>query len=203
MAGTAKKTPVIVVKKKRQFTLSPVTENVAAPPAPDTEKITAPVAETPALKKQLPPSGLNKKQRKYLRRKQERRDILRNGRQKLPLFRQLFPLLWPEDNAFRPIKVGILSDVEMFINENPGCGLSLHDCRCVLSWVTGRLTYLCLFSHGAVRYDLDGVPSGTVSDRDILYARQTTERILRFQARKPADEALLTTSQGDRNEKND
>ncbi|ECD6404350.1 hypothetical protein E2Q21_27275, partial [Salmonella enterica subsp. enterica serovar Java] len=97
------------------------------------------------------------------------------------------PLLWPEDNAFRPIKVGILSDVEMFINENPGCGLSLHDCRCVLSWVTGRLTYLCLFSHGAVRYDLDGVPSGTVSDRDVFYARQTTERILLFQQRKDAE----------------
>ncbi|EIW3594276.1 hypothetical protein MC118_005334 [Salmonella enterica] len=203
MAGTAKKTPVIVVKKKRQFTLTPVTENVMAPPAPDAEKTTTPVTETPPLKKQLPPSGLNKKQRKYLRRKQVRRDILRNGRQKLPLFRQLFPLLWPEDNAFRPIKVGILSDVEMFINENPGCGLSLHDCRCVLSWVTGRLTYLCLFSHGAVRYDLDGVSSGTVSDRDVFYARQTTERILLFLDRKPADEALLTTSRGDRNEKND
>ncbi|ECI9605071.1 hypothetical protein FLL37_27115 [Salmonella enterica] len=53
-AGTVKKSPVIVVKKKRQFTLSPapVTENVAATPAPafDAEKITAPVAETPALK---------------------------------------------------------------------------------------------------------------------------------------------------------
>lgn len=200
MADTAKKTPVIVVKKKRQFTLTPVTENVV--PAPDAEKKTTPVTEAPALKKQLPPSGLNKKQRKYLRRKQERRDILRNGRQKLPLFRQLFPLLWPEDNAFRPIKVGILSDVEVFINENPGCGLSLHDCRCVLSWVTGRLTYLCLFSHGAVRYDLDGVPSGTVSDRDVFYARQTTERILSFLARKTA-EAQQTVASADRNEKND
>ncbi|EDY5736479.1 hypothetical protein GQ105_005473, partial [Salmonella enterica] len=51
-AGTVKKSPVIVVKKKRQFTLSPapVTENVAATPAPasDAEKITAPVTESPA-----------------------------------------------------------------------------------------------------------------------------------------------------------
>ncbi|ENC7118078.1 hypothetical protein ABKZ63_005488, partial [Salmonella enterica] len=50
-AGTVKKSPVIVVKKKRQFTLSPapVTENVAATPAPasDAEKITAPVTESP------------------------------------------------------------------------------------------------------------------------------------------------------------
>ncbi|EEC5004399.1 hypothetical protein GKT88_22730 [Salmonella enterica] len=61
--------------------------------------------------------------------------------------------------------------------------LSLHDCP----WVTGRLTYLCLFSTGAVRYDLDGVPSGTVSDRDVFYARQTAERILRFLARKDAE----------------
>ncbi|HCA3884874.1 TPA: hypothetical protein MPK85_005642 [Salmonella enterica] len=117
------------------------------------------------------------------RKKQERRDI----RLKLPLFRQLFPLLWPEDNAFRPMKVGILSNVEAFINENPGCGLSLHDCRCVLSWVAQDLSYLSLFTPGALRYDLSGLPAGTVSDRDILYARQTTERILRFQARKAAE----------------
>ncbi|ELQ6863874.1 hypothetical protein QRG94_005044 [Salmonella enterica] len=204
-AGTVKKTPVIVVKKKRQFTLSPasVTENVAAPPAPasDAEKITAPVTEPPALKKQLPPSGLNKKQRKSLRRKQERRDILRNGRQKLPLFRQVFPLLWPEDN-FRPVKIGIIRDVEAFINENPDCGLSLHDCRCVLSWVTHGLPYLRLFSPGAIRYDLNGLPAGSVSERDILHARQTTESILRFQERKVA-EAQQSAAPGDRNEKND
>lgn len=205
-AGAVKKTPVIVVKKKRQFTLSPapVTENVAAMPAPasDAEKITAPVAETPALKKQLPPSGLNKKQRKSLRRKQERRDILRNGRQKMPLFRQVFPLLWPEDNAFRPVKIGIIRDVEAFINLNPDCGLSLHDCRCVFSWVTHGLPYLRLFSPGAVRYDLNGLPAGPVTERDILHARQTTENILRFQARKVA-ETQQSAAPGDRNEKND
>ncbi|EDW8121692.1 hypothetical protein A9G83_004432 [Salmonella enterica subsp. enterica serovar Sundsvall] len=193
-AGTVKKSPVIVVKKKRQFTLSPA-------PAFDAEKITAPVAETPALKKQLPPSGLNKKQRKSLRRKQERRDILRNGRQKLPLFRQVFPLLWPEDN-FRSVKIGIIRDVEAFINEKPGCGLSLHDCRCVFSWVTHGLPYLRLFSPGAIRYDLNGLPAGSVSERDILHARQTTESILRFQERKAA-EAQHSAVPGGRNEKND
>ncbi|EBH0780627.1 hypothetical protein FJ875_10035 [Salmonella enterica] len=194
-AGTVKKTPVIVVKKKRQFTLSPapVTENVAATPAPasDAEKITAPVTETPAEgAEQLPspPSGMSKKQRKYLRRKQERRDILRNGRQKLPLFRQVFPLLWPEDHTFRLMKIGIFRDAEAFVNANPDCGLSPHDCRCVFSWVANRLPYLRLFSPGAVRYDLNGLPAGTVSDREVLRARQITESILRFQARK-ADEA--------------
>ncbi|EJI4858810.1 hypothetical protein RTS15_004857 [Salmonella enterica] len=187
MAGAAKKTPVIVVKKKRQFTLTPVTENVAAQPAPDAEKTTVPVTEAPALKKQLPPSGLNKKQRKYLRHKQIRRDILRNGRQKLPLFRQVFPLLWPEDNAFRLMKIGIFRDAEAFVNANPDCGLSPHDCRCVFSWVANRLPYLRLFSPGAVRYDLDGLPAGTVSDRDVLSASQSRERILRFQERKAAE----------------
>ncbi|EAQ9807872.1 hypothetical protein EAN25_24680 [Salmonella enterica] len=193
-AGTVKKTPVIVVKKKRQFTLSPapVTENVAATPAPasDAEKITAPVTETPAEgAEQLPspPSGMSKKQRKYLRHKQVRRDILRNGRQKLPLFRQVFPLLWPEDNAFRLMKIGIFRDAEAFVNANPDCGLSSHDCRCVFSWVANRLPYLRLFSPGAVRYDLNGLPAGTVSDREVLRARQITESILRFQARKADD----------------
>ncbi|ECG3201722.1 hypothetical protein NAK90_004184 [Salmonella enterica] len=193
MAGAVKKTPVIVVKKKRQFTLSPtsVTENVAATPAPDAEKITAPVTEPPAEgaeKLPSPPSGMSKKQRKYLRRKQIRRDILRNGRQKLPLFRQVFPLLWPEDHTFRLMKIGIFRDAEAFVNANPDCGLSPHDCRCVFSWVASRLLYLRLFSPGAVRYDLNGLPAGTVSDRDVLSARLKNENILRFQARK-ADEA--------------
>ncbi|EMQ9353608.1 hypothetical protein WI371_004097 [Salmonella enterica] len=208
-AGAVKKTPVIVVKKKRQFTLSPapVTENVAATPAPasDAEKITAPVAETPAEgAEQLPspPSGMSKKQRKYLRRKQVRRDILRNGRQKLPLFRQVFPLLWPEDHAFRLMKIGIFRDAEAFVNANPDCGLSPHDCRCVFSWVASRLPYLRLFSPGAVRYDLNGLPAGTVSDRDVLSARLKNENILRFQARKAA-EAQHSAAPGDRNEKND
>ncbi|EAQ9806786.1 hypothetical protein EAN25_18790 [Salmonella enterica] len=203
-AGAVKKTPVIVVKKKRQFTLTPVTENVAATPVPasDAEKITAPVTEPPALKKQLPPSGLNKKQRKYLRHKQIRRDILRNGRQKLPLFRQVFPLLWPEDHAFRLMKIGIFRDAEAFVNANPDCGLSPHDCRCVFSWVASRLPYLRLFSPGAVRYDLNGLPAGTVSDRDVLSASQARERILRFQERKAA-EAQQSAAPGDRNEKND
>ncbi|EIP3425165.1 hypothetical protein LSE82_003926 [Salmonella enterica] len=205
-AGTVKKSPVIVVKKKRQFTLSPapVTENVAATPVPasDAEKITAPVTEPPALKKQLPPSGLNKKQRKYLRHKQVRRDILRNGRLKLPLFRQVFPLLWPEDHTFRLMKIGIFRDAEAFVNANPDCGLSPHDCRCVFSWVASRLPYLRLFSPGAVRYDLNGLPAGTVSDRDVLSARLKNENILRFQARKAA-EAQHSAAPGDRNEKND
>ncbi|OIN20842.1 hypothetical protein AO411_2031355, partial [Salmonella enterica subsp. enterica serovar Sarajane] len=175
-ADSVKKSPVIVVKKKRQFTLTPVTENVAATPATDAEKITAPVTAPPAEgAEQLPspPSGMSKKQRKYLRRKQEHRDRLRNGRLKLPLFRQVFPLLWPEDHAFRPMKVGISRDAEAFVNAHPDCGLSPHDCRCVFAWVTRGLPYLRLFSPGAVRYDLSGRPAGTVSERDILHARQT------------------------------
>ncbi|EBD3901184.1 hypothetical protein CKP64_15370 [Salmonella enterica] len=194
-AGTVKKSPVIVVKKKRQFTLKPVTENVT--PAPDAEITTAPVTEKPALKKQLPPSGLNKKQRRYLRKKQERQELLRNGRQKLPLFRQVFPLLWPED--IRLMKVGILRDAEEFVNANPDCGLSPHDCRCVVIWVAKGLRYLSLFSPGAVRYGLDGLPAGTVSDREVLSASQSRERILRFQERKAA-EALLPSSD-EKNEK--
>ncbi|EGL7120491.1 hypothetical protein IMT85_004429 [Salmonella enterica] len=200
-ADTVEKSPVIVVKKKRQFTLTPVTENVAATPATDAEKITAPPAEG-AEQLPSPPSGMSKKQRKYLRRKQERRDRLRNGRLKLPLFRQVFPLLWPEDHALRLVKVGITRDAEAFVNANPDCGLSPHDCRCVFAWVASRLPYLRLFSPGAVRYDLNGLPAGTVSDREVLRARQTAESILRFQKRKPA-EAQQSAAHDDRNGKND
>lgn len=201
-ADSVKKSPVIVVKKKRQFTLTPVTDNVAATPATDAENITAPVTAEGAEQLPSPPSGISKKQRKYLRRKQERRDWLRNGRQKLPLFRQVFPLLWPEDHAFRLVKVGITRDAEAFVNANPDCGLSPHDCRCVFAWVTHGLPYLRLFSPGAVRYDLNGLPAGTVSDREVLHARQTAESILRFQKKKAA-EAQLSAAHDDRNGEND
>ncbi len=154
----------------------------------------------------LTPPALSKKQRKYLRHKQRqrqiRRDNLRNGRQKLPLFRLVFPLIWPEDDAFRLIKVGILRDAEAFINENPDCGLTLLDCRCVFSWVTQALPYLSLFTPGAVRYDLCGQPAGTVTERDVLHARQTCERILRFQQQKAA-QAQLNAGSGPGDVKND
>ncbi|HAF6279777.1 TPA: hypothetical protein G9F26_003972 [Salmonella enterica] len=185
--GTVKKSPVIMVKKKRQFTLSPVTENRPAPAAPDREDIPSVVSTQP----QTHPSGLTKKQRKLLRHKQRqrelRRDNIRNGRQKLPLFRQVFPLLWPEDDVLRLMKVGIFRDAEKFVNANPDCGLSVHDCRCVFTWVSQRLSYLRLFAPGALRYDLCGKPASTVTDADILSAALSVERILRFQQQKAAE----------------
>ncbi|EBX2707273.1 hypothetical protein DJ252_21485 [Salmonella enterica subsp. enterica serovar Uzaramo] len=208
-AGTVKKSPVIVVKKKRQFTLSPVTENRPAPAAPDREDIPSAVSESPVVstQPQTHPSGLTKKQRKYLRHKERMRQIhrdnVRNGRLKLPLFRQVFPLLWPEDNVFRLIKVGIIKDIEAFINENPDCGLTLPDCRCVFSLVTQGLPYLSLFTPAAIRYDLNGLPAGSVTEREILHARQACERILRFQQQKAEKAQQKNAIPGDCDEKND
>ncbi|ECT5252979.1 hypothetical protein ATT74_25735 [Salmonella enterica subsp. enterica serovar Panama] len=207
-AGAVKKSPVIVVKKKRQ--IAPVTENVPAPAAQERENIPSTASESTvvSMQPQTHPSGLTKKQRKYLRHKQRqrqiRRDNLWNGRQKLPLFRQVFPfpLLWPEDNVFRLMKVGIFRDAEKFVNANPDCGLSVHDCRCVFTWVSQRLSYLRLFAPGALRYDLCGQPVGTVSDADILSAALSVERILRFQQQKAA-EAQQNAASGDCSEKND
>lgn len=203
-AGTVKQSPVIVVKKKRQIV--PVTENV--PAAPDRENSPSAAGESPVVspQPQTHPSGLTKKQRKYLRHKERqrqiRRDNIRNGRLKLPLFRQVFPLLWPEDDAFRLMKIGIFRDAEKFVNANPDCGLSVHDCRCVFTWVSQRLSYLRLFAPGALRYDLCGQPAGTVSDADILSAALSVERILRFQQQKAA-EAQQNAASGDCDEKND
>ncbi|EDM1757743.1 hypothetical protein AH553_21695 [Salmonella enterica subsp. diarizonae] len=203
-AGTVKKSPVIMVKKKRQIT--PVTENV--PATPDRKKSPSAASKSPVVspQPQTHPSGLTKKQRKLLRHKERqrqiRRDNLRNGRLKLPLFRQVFPLLWPEDHAFRLMKVGIFRDAEKFVNENPDCGLSVHDCRCVFTWVSRKLSYLRLFAPGALRYDLCGQPAGTVTDADILSAALSVERILRFQQQKAA-EAQQNATPGDGDEKND
>ncbi|HGP2816115.1 TPA: ProQ/FINO family protein [Salmonella enterica] len=58
--------------------------------------------------------------------------------------------------------------------------LSLLDCRCVFFLVTQGLPYLSLFTPGAIRYDLNGLPAGSVTEGEILHARQACERILRF-----------------------
>ncbi|EBG1931020.1 hypothetical protein FH551_26215 [Salmonella enterica] len=205
-AGTVKKSPVIVVKKKRQ--IAPVTENVPAPAAQEREDLPPVASESPVVstQPQTHPSGLTKKQRKFLRHKERmrqiRRDNIRNGRQKLALFRQVFPLLWPEDDVLRLMKVGIFRDAEKFVNASPDCGLSVHDCRCVFTWVSQRLSYLRLFAPGAIRYDLNGLPAGTVSDADILSAALSVERILRFQQQKAA-EAQQNTASGNGDKKND
>lgn len=165
------------MKKKRQ--IAPVTENVPAPAAQKREDILSVASESTvvSMQPQTHPAGLTKKQRKYLRHKQRkrqiRRDNIRNGRQKLPLFRLM--------------KVGIFHDAEKFVNANPDCGLSVHDCRCVFTWVSQRLSYLRFFAPGALRYDLCGLPAGTVSDADILSAALSVERILRFQQQKAAE----------------
>lgn len=205
-AGAVKKSPVIVVKKKRQIV--PVTENVPAPAAQEREDIPSVASESPVVSPQplTHPSGLTKKQRNLLRRKQKqrelRRDNLRNGRLKFTLFRQVFPLLWPEDNVLQLMKVGIFRDAEKFVNDNPDCGLSVRDCRCVFTWVAQRLSYLRLFAPGAIRYDLCGQPAGTVSDADILSAALSVERILRFRQQKAA-EAQQNAASGNADEKND
>ncbi|MKM03344.1 hypothetical protein D6S11_26670 [Salmonella enterica subsp. enterica] len=65
------------------------------------------------------------------------------------------------------------------------------------------LPYLSLFTPGAIRYDLSGRPAGSVTEREILHARQACERILRFQQQKAEKAQQKNAIPGDCDEKND
>nr|AFK90332.1 hypothetical protein [Salmonella enterica subsp. salamae] len=84
----------------------------------------------------------------------------------------LFPLLQAEEGGFRPLKIGITRDVTDFIAQNPDAGLTLPEWQCAARIITRRWKYLERISvPGALRYGIDGLPAGVVSEHEAQHAR--------------------------------
>ncbi|WP_227005942.1 ProQ/FINO family protein, partial [Salmonella enterica] len=84
----------------------------------------------------------------------------------------LFPLLRAEEGGFRPLKIGITRDVIDFLAQNPGAGLTLPEWQCAVRIITRRWKYLERISvPGALRYGIDGLPAGVVSEHEAQHAR--------------------------------
>lgn len=83
----------------------------------------------------------------------------------------LFPLLRAEEGGFRPIKIGITRDVTDFIAQNPDAGLTLPEWQGAARIITRRWKYLERISvSGALRYGIDGLPAGVVSEHEARHA---------------------------------
>lgn len=153
-AGKQKNTPVIVMKKKRHIiSPSPTEEHVITPLSPE---LTSGIAENKI------PARQTKKNRKWTP------EFINTSIEKV---KALFPLLRAEEGGFRPLKIGITRDVTDFIAQNPDAGLTLPEWQCAARIITRRWKYLERISvPGALRYGIDGLPAGVVSEHEARHA---------------------------------
>ncbi|EAX1818187.1 hypothetical protein BTA73_24765 [Salmonella enterica subsp. enterica serovar Reading] len=157
-AGKQKNTPIIVMKKKRHIISPPPTEkHVITPPPPELPELPFGTVENEM------PAYQTKKNKKWTP------EFINTSLEKV---KALFPLLRAEEDGFRPLKIGITRDVTDFIAQNPDAGLTLPEWQCAARIITRRWKYLERISvPGALRYGIDGLPAGVVSEHEAQHAR--------------------------------
>jgi sRNA-binding protein len=91
-----------------------------------------------------------------------------------------FPLAFAaEPERIKPLAVGIKQRI--FAR----CALSHRDIGDALQHYAGRVAYLHTIIEGAVRFDLDGAASGTVTAEEATHAAERIEKILANAAGEP------------------
>lgn len=143
-----KKTPVILVKKRRVFSLPPENEQnevtmTAIPdvtPAPATSD-TTPSAVTPDAAPASAAAGKKKKGRAPRRPRPPHwtREFTDQCMEKV---KAIFPHLRAEGGGFLPLKVGISRDIPAWLAEHPDAGLTLDEWECAVFCITSRRVYL-------------------------------------------------------------
>ncbi len=165
-----RKTPVIVVKKRRTFSppslsektdiIAPVfTEQTAesAPAGINSSAVETHIPEAPARKKK-------KKRHRFPRPSHWTREYTHECVEKI---KALFPHLRAEGGGFIPLKIGISNDISAFLAEHPETELTMDEWLCAVSCITSRRVYLQRTAvAGVPRYGLDGHPKGQVSDSE-------------------------------------
>lgn len=188
-----KKTPVIVVKKRRVLVMpeNPVVnekpQEVQKSAVNENKKIQkkdAAVAEK-TRKKQPQPWYLKKQITFPPKYPKEYFEKCFNK------VRAVFPELWTDEKKNLPLKNGILQDVEKYLADNPDADLTIEEWNCAVQVMTFRWQYLqnCTVP-GTTRYDLYGKPAGTVKKAHATYAQ------LVLDARKKASEKKQLKSKG-------
>ncbi|EDV6140198.1 hypothetical protein P8F35_004241 [Salmonella enterica] len=158
-AGKQKNTPVIVMKKKR---------HIISPPPTEEHVITPPLPELPELP-ELPSGTVENKMPAHQAKKKWTPEFINTSLEKV---KALFPLLQAEEGGFRPLKIGITRDVTDFITLNPDVGLTLPEWQGAARIITRRWKYLERISvPGALRYGIDGLPTGIVFEHEARHAR--------------------------------
>ena len=192
-----KKTPVIVVKKRRVISPTPVADKTETV-IPSVPEEPVPVADagrnlaTPIPDGAQAPAASGKKKKGRPPRRPLRAHWTREFTdQCMKKVKVLFPHLRAEDGGFLPLKVGISRDIPPWLAEHPEAGLTRDEWDCAASCITSRRVYLLRTSvTGVTRYDLDGKPAGQVSEDEAQNARRWLAiRERRWQERQ----ATLTT----------
>ncbi|WP_175282673.1 ProQ/FINO family protein [Escherichia coli] len=187
-----RKTPVIVVKKRRTFSPPSLSEktDIIAPVFTEQmeESVSAGISssavdthtpDAPACKKK-------KKRRRFPRQPHWTHEFTHDCVEKV---KSLFPHLRAEGGGFLPLKIGITNDFAAFLTEHPETELTLDEWSCAISCITSRRVYLQRTAvAGVPRYGLDGHPKGQVSDSEAQSAgrRLATleQKLLRMQAQQ-------------------
>lgn len=179
-----KKTPVIVVKKRRVLVMP---ENSVVNEKPQEVQKSAVNENKKVQKKDAVAEKTRKKQPQpwYLKKQitfppKYPKEYFEKCFNKV---RAVFPELWTDEKKNLPLKSGILQDVEKYLADNPDADLTIEEWNCAVQVMTFRWQYLqnCTVP-GATRYDLYGKPAGTVKKAHATYAQ------LVLDARKKASE---------------
>lgn len=187
-----KKTPVIVVKKRRVLVMS---ENSVVNEKPQEVQKSAVNENKKVQKKDAVAEKTRKKQPQpwYLKKQitfppKYPKEYFEKCFNKV---RAVFPELWTDEKKNLPLKSGILQDVEKYLADNPDADLTIEEWNCAVQVMTFRWQYLqnCTVP-GATRYDLYGKPAGTVKKAHATYAQ------LVLDARKKASEEKQLKSKG-------
>lgn len=187
-----KKTPVIVVKKRRVLVMP---ENSVVNEKPQEVQKSAVNENKKVQKKDAVAEKTRKKQPQpwYLKKQitfppKYPKEYFEKCFNKV---RAVFPELWTDEKKNLPLKSGILQDVEKYLADNPDADLTIEEWNCAVQVMTFRWQYLqnCTVP-GATRYDLYGKPAGTVKKAHATYAQ------LVLDARKKASEEKQLKSKG-------
>ncbi|WP_407905619.1 ProQ/FINO family protein [Escherichia coli] len=181
-----RKTPVIVVKKRRTFSEPSLSEKTDIIALVFTEQTTESVS---AVEKHIPETPARKKKKKkhrFPRPSHWTREYTHECVEKIKI---LFPHLRAEGGGFIPLKIGINNDISAFLAEHPEAELTMDEWLCAVSCITSRRVYLQRTAvSGVPRYGLDGHPKGQVSESEAQSAgrRLATleQKWLRMQAQQ-------------------
>ena len=178
-----RKIPVIVMKKRRTFSLPSLSEKTDIIESAFTEQAaeSAPAGiNSSAVETHIPEAPARKKKKK------KRRFPRPSHWTKIKI---LFPHLRAEGGGFIPLKIGINNDISAFLAEHPETELTMDEWLCAVSCITSRRVYLQRTAvAGVPRYGLDGHPKGQVSESEAQSAgrRLATleQKWLRMQAQQ-------------------
>ena len=163
-----RKTPVIMVKKRRTFSEPSLSEktDIIAPVFTEqtTESVSAGINSSD-VEKHIPEAPARKKKKhRFPRPSHWTREYTHECVEKIKI---LFPHLRAEGGGFIPLKIGINNDISAFLAEHPEAELTMDEWLCAVSCITSRRVYLQRTTiAGVPRYGLDGHPKGQVSESE-------------------------------------